>query len=98
MSRDQVINELLERRALREARQHRVESAPGWMFEELSEAWRAAQLEATDAYELWSELPGRDAYAVYRAAQDRADEAQDALWQQHILSTCAPGYEGRITS
>ena len=98
MSRDQVMSELLERRAWRKARQRHVESAPGWMFEELSQAWRAAQLEATDAYELWSELPGRDAYAVYRAAQDRADEAQDALWQRHILSTCAPGYEGWITS
>ena len=98
MSHDQVMNELMERRALREARQRHLESAPDWMFEELSESWRAAQLEATDAYELWSELPGRDAYAVYRAAQDRADEAQDALWQQHILTSCVPGYVGRITS
>src|SRR3954466_11601186 len=89
MSRDQVMNELLERRALREARQRHVENAPAWMFEELSEAWRAAHLEATLAYELWSELPGRDAYAVYRAAQDRADEAQDALWQQYLLSDTA---------
>jgi hypothetical protein len=96
MSHDQVFNELLERRAQRESRQRRVER--GWMSAELSDAWRAAQEEATDAYELWSELPGRDAYAVYRAAQDRADEAQDALWQQHILSTVAPGYEGWITS
>jgi hypothetical protein len=96
MSHDQVVNELLERRARRESRQRRVER--GWMSEELSDAWRAAQEEATSAYELWSELPGRDAYAVYRAAQDRADEAQDALWQQHILSTVAHGYEGRITS
>ena len=96
MSRDQVVNELLERRARREARQRHVES--GWMSEELADAWRAAQDEATNAYELWRELPGRDAYAVYRAAQDRADEAQDALWQQHILSTVAPGYEGWITS
>ena len=98
MSRDQVMNELLERRALREARQRDVESASAWMFEELSDSWRAAQLEASDAYALWSELPGRDAYAVYRAAQDRADEAQDALWQQHILRTCAPGDEGWIAS
>ncbi|HEX6714340.1 MAG TPA: hypothetical protein VF066_13190 [Thermoleophilaceae bacterium] len=96
MSHDQVINELRERRARREARQRRVEG--GWISEELSDAWRAAQAEATNAYELWTELPGRDAYAVYRAAQDRADEAQDALWQQHILSTVAPGYEGWITS
>jgi hypothetical protein len=98
MSRDQVMNELLERRALREARQRDVESASAWMFDELSYSWRAAQREASDAYELWTELPGRDAYAVYRAAQDRADEAQDALWQQHILRTCAPGYEGWVTS
>jgi len=96
MSRDQVLNELMERRARREARQRRVEG--GWISDELSDAWSAAQAEATNAYELWSELPGRDAYAVYRAAQDRADEAQDALWQQHILRTVAHGYERRITS
>jgi hypothetical protein len=89
MSHDQVVNELLERRARREARQRYVESVPGWMFEELSAAWRAAQDDATDAYELWRELPGRDAYAVYRAAQDRADEAQDALWQRHLLDDTA---------
>jgi hypothetical protein len=89
MSRDQVINELLERRARREARQRHVEQVPGWIFEELSDAWRAAHAEATRAYELWSEFPGRDAYAVYRAAQDRADEAQDALWQQYLLDDTA---------
>jgi hypothetical protein len=31
------------------------------------------------AYEAWRESPSRTAYAVYRAAQDRADQAQDVL-------------------
>jgi hypothetical protein len=85
MSREQVVKELLNRRAQREARRLKAEGVPSWMFQELSEAWRAAQDEATRAYELWTELPGRDAYAVYRAAQDRADEAQDAMWQRFLL-------------
>jgi hypothetical protein len=89
MNHDQVRNELLERRAQREARKRDVERAAGWMFDELSAAWRSAHAEATQAYELWSELPGRDGYAVYRAAQDRADEAQDALWQRYLLDDTA---------
>jgi hypothetical protein len=85
MSREQVISELLDRRAEREAQRLRTERVPSWIFEELSQAWREAQDEATSAYELWAELPGREAYTVYRAAQDRADEAQDALWQRFLL-------------
>jgi hypothetical protein len=85
MSREQVISELLDRRARREALRLQTERHSSWMFDEMSAAWRAAQDEATKAYELWTELPGRDAYAVYRAAQDRADEAQDALWQRFLL-------------
>jgi hypothetical protein len=85
MSREQVISELLDRRARREAQRLQTERVSSWIFDELAAAWRAAQDEATKAYELWTELPGRDAYAVYRAAQDRADEAQDALWQRFLL-------------
>jgi hypothetical protein len=50
-----------------------------WVFHELQYARREAQAEADLAYEAWSELAGRDGYAVYRAAQDRADAAQDEL-------------------
>jgi hypothetical protein len=50
-----------------------------WVRDELSVAWRSAQDEALSTYRAWSESPGRTAYVVYRAAQDRADQAQDAL-------------------
>jgi hypothetical protein len=42
-------------------------------------AWRDAQAEAALAYSAWCRDPGAGAYAVYRAAQDRADAAQDVL-------------------
>jgi hypothetical protein len=50
-----------------------------WFRDELAYAWRTAQDEATVAYEDWRESPSTLTYAVYRAAQDRADQAQDAL-------------------
>jgi hypothetical protein len=44
------------------------------------EAWRDAGEEAVHAFADWCAKPGdRAAYAVYRAAQDREDAAQDAL-------------------
>jgi hypothetical protein len=49
------------------------------MLEELSFSRREAQAEADIAYEDWRVLATGDAYAVYRAAQDRADAAQDDL-------------------
>ena len=55
-------------------------SAHGFaMLEELSFVRREAQAEANLAYEDWRRLRSGDAYAVYRAAQDRADAAQDDL-------------------
>ena len=42
-------------------------------------AWDEAQLEAERAYEAWRVIRDRERYAAYRAAQDRADAAQDAL-------------------
>jgi hypothetical protein len=63
------------------------EDLEGWLRDELSDAWWAAQAEARAAYDYWRELPGANGHAVYRAAQDRADEAQNALWQQHLLDT-----------
>ena len=50
-----------------------------WVFYELQFVRREAQREADLAYQAWSRHPGRDGYAVYRAAQDRADAAQDEL-------------------
>ncbi len=47
--------------------------------DELFVLWSAARAEANIAYDAWCSSPGPDAYAVYRAAEDRADAAQDAL-------------------
>jgi hypothetical protein len=47
--------------------------------EELLLCWRDAEDEAACAYRLWRERPGADAFAVYRAAADRADAALATL-------------------
>ena len=39
----------------------------------------AARAEANIAYDAWCDDPGRMTYAVYRAAEDRADAAEVAL-------------------
>lgn len=55
------------------------------LFEELNFVWREAQAEANLAYEAWRRSPCLEAYTAYRAAQDRADAAQDDLadcWRQ----------------
>jgi hypothetical protein len=49
------------------------------MLEELRFVRAEAQAEADLAYEDWRCVRSGDTYAVYRAAQDRADAAQDAL-------------------
>jgi hypothetical protein len=54
-----------------------------WLLEELGFAWQEAQFEATLAYRHWCRFRDRGAYATYRAAQDRADAAQDALGEQY---------------
>lgn len=41
--------------------------------------WRDAADDARRAYACWRRTSGLEAYAVYRAAQDREDAAQDAL-------------------
>jgi hypothetical protein len=41
--------------------------------------WSAARAEANLAYDDWCAAPGLDAYAVYRAAEDRADAAEADL-------------------
>ena len=42
-------------------------------------AWAAAEADAALAYDAWQERRNRRAFAVYRAAADRAAAAQDAL-------------------
>ena len=56
------------------------------LLEELSFVRREAQAEANLAYEDWRVQPICERYVVYRAAQDRADAAQDQLasWAQEI--------------
>jgi hypothetical protein len=43
------------------------------------DAWSDARDEALQAYASWRIAPAAESYAVYRAAQDRADAAQDTL-------------------
>jgi hypothetical protein len=47
--------------------------------DELFVLWSAARAEANIAYDDWCAMPGREAYLVYRAAEDRADAAEVAL-------------------
>ena len=54
--------------------------------DELFVLWSAARAEANIAYDAWCQAPGRMTYAVYLAAEDRADAAELAL-----RSGAAPG-------
>ena len=58
------------------------------LLEEFSFVRREAQAEADLAYEQWRAQPGKETYAVYRAAQDRADAAQDDLadWSRALAA------------
>ena len=49
------------------------------VHDELFTVWSAARAEANLAYTAWCAAPGSLAYAVYRAAEDRADAAELAL-------------------
>ncbi len=49
--------------------------------------WTDARDEAEEAYLRWRSAPGADAYAAYRAAQDREDAAQDTLAQTQTSRT-----------
>ena len=44
--------------------------------------WSVARAEANLAFDEWQTSPGPETYAIYRAAEDRADAAQDALVPQ----------------
>jgi hypothetical protein len=60
---------------------------PAQMHDELFTIWSAARAEANLAYAAWCDVPGSNAYAVYRAAEDRADAAELAL-----VSSAQPVY------
>ena len=47
--------------------------------DELVAVWRAARAEANAALHGWRANPGPESYAVYRAAEDRADAAESSL-------------------
>lgn len=51
----------------------------GPAFNAVYDAWSDAHEEAEHAYAGWVATGGAEHYAVYRAAQDREDAAQDAL-------------------
>ena len=46
---------------------------------ELMAAWREAHDDAREAFASWATTGGREAHAVYMAAEDRADAAFEAL-------------------
>ena len=80
MSPEHILGQLIERHRARAAEFDLGDDAGrSWLFDELADAWRAAQAEAMYAYEHWRGTADADAFAVYRAAQDRADQAQDVL-------------------
>jgi hypothetical protein len=54
-------------------------ATPSSLYACLWHAWDEARDECALAYAAWREEGARDSYLVYRAAQDRADAAQDAL-------------------
>jgi acyl-CoA reductase-like NAD-dependent aldehyde dehydrogenase len=64
------------------------------LLEELRFVRREAQAEANLAYRDWAARPVGERYAVYRAAQDRADAAQDQLanWAGEIGRELADGH------
>ena len=49
--------------------------------------WIDARDEAREAYRHWRTAPAAETYAVYRAAQDREDAAQDTLAQTQMSRT-----------
>jgi hypothetical protein len=77
-----------------------------WARDELMDAWRAAQAEARGAYDAWVRSGAAKAYLVYRAEQDRADAAQDALaeWavrepsMRGMQRSCGSGRVGDVGS
>jgi hypothetical protein len=57
----------------------RREASRGPAWNALYDAWSDAHEETEDAWRTWRFGGGQEAYAVYRAAADREDAAQDAV-------------------
>ena len=76
----QELRELLER--IEDTREIVLGPSPDEVLREIEPlaVWRAARAEANAALEAWRREPGHRAYAVYRAAEDRADAAEASLW------------------
>jgi hypothetical protein len=55
------------------------------------DAWGDARDATRDAYRRWLVLRTAESYAVYRAAQDREDAAQDTLAQSPAQNRWHPG-------
>jgi hypothetical protein len=92
-SEDELLILLGERDAVRELLV--TSGAPlSWALGELVQVWRHAHAQAKLAYEHWRHMPGGEAYAVYRAAQDRADAAQNALKMKAGRSRALAAVEG----
>jgi hypothetical protein len=51
------------------------------------DAWSDARDDALEAYRRWRLSPTAETYAVYRAAQDREDAAQDTLAHTQMSRT-----------
>jgi hypothetical protein len=51
------------------------------------DAWGDARDAALEAYHRWHAMQTAESYAVYRAAQDREDAAQDTLAQTQMSRT-----------
>jgi hypothetical protein len=62
-----------------------------WLREELGLSWQEARFEASLAYGHWCRTRDGTAYSIYRAAQDRADAAQDALRLHHAAEHARDG-------
>jgi hypothetical protein len=56
---------------------------PARASDELFVVWGAARAEANLAYDGWCAAHGLEAYAVYLAAEDRADAAEAAYAAHH---------------
>jgi len=65
---------------------------------ELETVWSAARAEANLAYDAWRATGGERAYATYRAAEDRADAAEDALAAACLTSTPRVRADDPVTS
>ena len=79
MTPDRTTRELLEQLQPQHEPAAVADGPDDWMLGELCDSWRAAEAEAEAAYQAWKHTPGPDAYVIYRAAEDRAHAAQEAL-------------------